>query len=84
MRRPNPGRRLLPTTKELVSPAQRHHGWFNYKAALLRSSRSPRPRSLNGDGYSDVVVSAYTYTDGQTQEGRVFVYMGSASGLEVN
>jgi hypothetical protein len=36
---------------------------------------------VNGDGYSDVIVGAYQYGNGQTQEGRAFVYYGSASGL---
>jgi hypothetical protein len=36
---------------------------------------------VNGDGYSDVVVGASTYDNGQTDEGRAFVYHGSAGGL---
>jgi hypothetical protein len=37
---------------------------------------------VNGDGYSDVIVGAYRLFDnGQTDEGRAFVYHGSASGL---
>ncbi|MCI0473652.1 MAG: integrin alpha, partial [Ignavibacteria bacterium] len=36
---------------------------------------------VNGDGYSDVIVGAYYYDNGQTDEGRTFVYHGSASGL---
>ena len=36
---------------------------------------------VNGDGYSDVVVGAYYYSNGQTYEGRVYLYHGSASGL---
>jgi hypothetical protein len=36
---------------------------------------------VNGDGYSDVIVGAYWYDNGQTDEGRAFVYYGSASGL---
>lgn len=35
---------------------------------------------VNGDGYSDVLVAAYLYDNGQTDEGRVFVYYGSALG----
>ncbi|MBL7732134.1 MAG: FG-GAP repeat protein [Chitinophagaceae bacterium] len=39
---------------------------------------------VNGDGYSDVVVGAYTYDDGpNTDEGRAFVYYGSVAGLSV-
>ncbi len=37
---------------------------------------------VNGDGYSDVIVGAPSYNDGaNTDEGRAFVYYGSASGL---
>ncbi len=35
---------------------------------------------VNGDGYSDVIVGAYRYDNGQTDEGRAFVYLGSATG----
>jgi len=36
---------------------------------------------VNGDGYSDVIVGAYRYDNGETNEGRAYVYYGSASGL---
>ena len=36
---------------------------------------------VNGDGYSDVIVGAYKYDNGETDEGRTFVYHGSPSGL---
>ena len=36
---------------------------------------------VNGDGFSDVIVGAHFYDNGQTQEGRAFLYLGSASGL---
>jgi hypothetical protein len=36
---------------------------------------------VNGDGFSDVLVGAYDYDGGQTNEGRIFLYLGSASGL---
>jgi len=36
---------------------------------------------VNGDGYDDVIVGAPYYTNGQTNEGRVYVYYGSAGGL---
>ncbi len=35
---------------------------------------------VNGDGYSDVIVGAYQYDNGQTDEGRAYVYLGSPSG----
>src|SRR5207249_1731650 len=36
---------------------------------------------VNGDGFGDVIVGADLYDNGQTDEGRIFVYLGSASGL---
>ena len=36
---------------------------------------------VNGDGYSDVIVGAYGYDNGETDEGRAYVYLGSPSGL---
>ncbi len=36
---------------------------------------------VNGDGYSDVLVGAMGYDNGQPDEGKVFVYYGSAQGL---
>lgn len=36
---------------------------------------------LNADGFSDVMVGARLYSNGQTYEGAVFIYKGSASGL---
>ena len=39
---------------------------------------------VNGDGYSDVIIGAYSYDGGQNWEGRAYVYHGSASGLSPN
>jgi len=36
---------------------------------------------VNGDGYSDVIIGAPFYDNGQADEGRAFVYHGSATGL---
>ena len=36
---------------------------------------------VNGDGYSDIIVGAPLYDNGEADEGRVFVYYGSAAGL---
>lgn len=36
---------------------------------------------VNGDGYSDVIVGANGYTNGQANEGVAFVYHGSATGI---
>ena len=36
---------------------------------------------VNNDGYSDVIISAYQYSNGQNDEGRVLVFHGSNTGL---
>ncbi len=36
---------------------------------------------VNNDGYDDVIVGASTYDNGQADEGRAFVYLGSSLGL---
>ncbi|MBX7042003.1 MAG: FG-GAP-like repeat-containing protein [Ignavibacteria bacterium] len=36
---------------------------------------------VNSDGYSDVIVGAYSYDNGQANEGRVYIYHGSSTGL---
>jgi len=36
---------------------------------------------VNGDGFSDVIVGAANFDNGQSDEGAAFVYHGSASGL---
>jgi hypothetical protein len=36
---------------------------------------------VNGDGFDDVIVGAYQFSDDQPREGRVLVYLGSATGL---
>jgi hypothetical protein len=36
---------------------------------------------VNGDGYSDVIVGAYTFDNGHLDEGRAFVYQGGPAGL---
>ncbi len=38
---------------------------------------------VNGDGYSDVIIGAFGYDDGFLEEGRAYVYHGSASGLSL-
>ncbi|MEO6695444.1 MAG: FG-GAP-like repeat-containing protein [Ignavibacteria bacterium] len=38
---------------------------------------------VNNDGYSDIIIGAPLYSNGQTYEGRAFVYHGSAAGLSV-
>ncbi len=36
---------------------------------------------MNGDGYSDIIVGAVSYDNGQTDEGKAYVFYGTASGV---
>jgi uncharacterized repeat protein (TIGR01451 family) len=36
---------------------------------------------VNGDGFADVIVGAYNYDNGQTNEGAALVFLGSAAGI---
>jgi hypothetical protein len=38
---------------------------------------------VNGDGFDDVVVGADTYSNGQENEGAIFIYHGSAAGVGI-
>jgi len=39
---------------------------------------------VNGDGYSDVIIGAIDYDNGQSGEGMAFVYYGSSTGLDLS
>jgi hypothetical protein len=51
------------------------------KAAAFLGQSVATAGDVNGDGYADVIVGAYGYTNDLTKEGRAYVYAGSASGL---
>ncbi|MHA4739578.1 FG-GAP-like repeat-containing protein [Dyadobacter sp. MSC1_007] len=36
---------------------------------------------INGDGYSDIIVGANQYSNGEAEEGAAFIYHGSATGI---
>jgi hypothetical protein len=63
-----------------IAPAAVWVGESNQASAFYGSSVSTAG-DMNGDGYGDVVVGASDYDNGQTGEGRVFAYFGSATGL---
>lgn len=54
-------------------PGTQLGGAFGYSVATAGD--------VNGDGYSDVVIGAYLFDHGQSDEGVVYVYHGSSSGL---
>lgn len=70
----------------LVSPASADlapGAWFpkgGQAGALFGSSVAPAG-DVNRDGYGDVLVGAPGFDNGQADEGRAFLYLGSASGL---
>lgn len=51
------------------------------QASALYGSSVATAGDVNGDGYSDIIVGAPNYDNDEIDEGRVFVYHGSASGL---
>ncbi|MBC8172588.1 MAG: FG-GAP repeat protein [Chitinophagales bacterium] len=38
---------------------------------------------VNGDGFDDIIVGASEYDNGQTNEGRVYIFFGSSSGINI-
>jgi len=63
----------LPATPSWTAESNQGNSRFGSAAAWAGD--------VNGDGYSDVIVGAQWYDNGQVNEGRVFVYVGSAAGL---
>jgi hypothetical protein len=65
------------------------HGLSATPAAKLESNQAgaafgrsvASAGDVNGDGYADVIIGAHLYSDGESEEGAAFLYLGSASGL---
>lgn len=38
---------------------------------------------VNGDGYADIVIGAYQFSNGEDKEGSAFVYLGSNTGIGI-
>jgi hypothetical protein len=51
----------------------------NQAGAQLNSATSAG--DVNGDGYSDVILGSTQFDNGQSDEGRTWLYLGSAAGL---
>lgn len=58
---------------DIIADSDQSAAWMGYSVSDAGD--------LNGDGYSDVVVGAPGYANGEAGEGVVFVYYGSANGL---
>ncbi len=65
----------LATSADWTAESNQAFAWF--------ASSVGTAGDVNGDGYADVVVGAPNYDGGQTDEGRAYVYHGSASGLSL-
>jgi hypothetical protein len=63
----------LSVTADWTAESDQGDAWFGWSVGTAGD--------VNGDGYDDVVVGAHFYDNGQADEGRAFVYHGSASGL---
>jgi hypothetical protein len=63
----------LNPTSNWTSESDQNHAWFGDSVSTAGD--------VNGDGFSDIIIGAPGYDNGQPQEGRAFVYHGSASGI---
>jgi len=63
----------LSTSPDWISEGNQTDAAFGYSVSTAGD--------VNGDGYSDVIIGAFLYDNGQTDEGRAFVYNGSNLGL---
>ena len=66
----------LSATANWTAESDQANAWFGYSVSTAGD--------VNGDGYSDIVVGAHLFDNGEADEGRVFVYHGSASGLSLS
>jgi hypothetical protein len=67
--------RGLGSTPAWTAEGDQTRAWYGWSAGTAGD--------INGDGYADVIVGARYFDKGQANEGRAFVYQGSASGLSV-
>ncbi len=67
------GKGPLPTTPSWLAESNQADAHFGSEVRSVGD--------VNGDGYDDVLISAENYANGQPEEGKVFLWYGSASGL---
>jgi len=61
----------LSTTPNWTAESNQASAYFGFSVASAGD--------VNGDGFSDVIVGAYGFDNGETDEGRAFVYHGSGT-----
>jgi hypothetical protein len=66
----------LSTTPDWTAESNQAEAYFGHSVGTAGD--------VNGDGYDDVIVGAYRYDGGQTDEGRVFVYLAAIPPLANN
>jgi len=65
----------LVTTANWTNEINQANAYYGYSVSFAGD--------VNGDGYSDAIIGAYSFDNGQTDEGRAYVYLGSVSGLSL-
>jgi hypothetical protein len=65
----------LSATPDWTGESDQAYAWFGTSVSGAGD--------VNGDGFDDVIVGAERFDNGQTDEGRSFLYVGSASGLSL-
>ncbi|MCF8339398.1 MAG: FG-GAP-like repeat-containing protein [Chitinophagaceae bacterium] len=63
----------ISTTESARVESNRTNAWMGYSVAGVGD--------INGDGYKDVVVGARYYANGENDEGAVYFYHGSSTGI---
>jgi len=66
----------LSTSSSWTAESNQANAYFGYSVASLGD--------LDADGYDDIIVGAYAYDNGQTDEGRAYVYYGDSTGLSTS
>jgi hypothetical protein len=70
-----------PATAAAQLEADQPNALLGGHPAGLGASSVAGAGDVNGDGYADVIVGAYQYDAGQTDEGAAFLFLGSATGI---
>ncbi|MBK9406097.1 MAG: FG-GAP repeat protein [Ignavibacteria bacterium] len=66
----------LNTTADWTAESNQENSHFGFSVSSAGD--------VNYDGYYDVIIGAYLFDNGETDEGRAFVYLGSSYGLSAS